>query len=132
MSDIVDPRHEAFVEHLFHRTCAVLGMRGFSLKPLRRRLRGTGKYRTLMYGYTRIGTTEITIDFYTPKTMKPRKTDAILRVICHELTHHQEPPRLCLFRGRRLRMDHHPRFWRKYKKNVACLAKDDLLGQYFS
>jgi predicted SprT family Zn-dependent metalloprotease len=130
--DIIEPKHEAFVEHLFQRTCIVLGTRGFTLKPLRRRLRGKGKYRTLMYGYTRIGVQEITIDFYTPKTMKPRKTDAIIRVICHELTHHQAPPRVCWYKGRRMHMDHHPRFWKKYKKNVECISKDDILGQYFS
>ena len=29
MSDIVDPRHEAFIEHLFRRACLVLEMPGF-------------------------------------------------------------------------------------------------------
>ncbi|MBD3251864.1 hypothetical protein GF380_05450 [Candidatus Uhrbacteria bacterium] len=132
MADIVDPKHEALVEHLFQRTCVVMGLRGFSLKPLRRRLRGKGKFRTLMYGYTRIGDTVITVDLYTPKTMKPRKLDAIIRVICHELTHHQEPPRRCFWKGRYVVIDHHPRYWRKYKKNMEVLARDEILCEYFS
>jgi hypothetical protein len=131
MSDIVDPKHEVFVEHLFGRACAVLGMRGFELKPMRRRLRGRGKFRSFTYGYTRIGKKSLTIDLYTPKTMKPRKTDAILRVICHELAHHREPPRVVLYRGRRMRMIHHPAFWRAYKENVSCVAADEVLGEYF-
>lgn len=129
--DIIDPQHEALVDHLFDRTCVVLEMRGFYLKALRRRLRGVGKFRSLTYGYTTIGEKKITIDLYTPKTMKPRKMDAILRVICHELTHHQEPPRPYRIRGRCCMIDHHPRFWKRYKKNVAIISKDDILGTYF-
>lgn len=131
MSDIVDPRHEALVSHLFVRTCDVLGMRGFELKPLRRRSRGVGKFRSFAYGYTRLSERCVTIDLYTPRTMKPRKIDAILRVICHELAHHQEPPRIAFFRGRFVRMAHHPRFWRKYQCNVGILAKDEILGKHF-
>lgn len=131
MPDIVDPKHEAIVEHLFQRTCLVLGIRGFTLRPLRRRLRGRGKYRTLTYGYTTVGGYVITVDLYTPKTMKPRKMDAILRVICHEIAHHQEPPRMCWYKGRRLHMDHHPRFWKRYKKNVERISDDGILGEYF-
>lgn len=129
--DLLDPRHEAQVEYLFQRVCVLLGMKGFTLRPLRRRVRGTGKFHSLTYGHTRVGTPIITVDLYTPRTMKTRKLDAILRVIAHELTHHQVPPRLYRRGFHFVQRAHHPRFWSRYKKNVAMLAKDEVLGGYF-
>lgn len=131
MSDIIDPRHEAVVQHLFQRACIALEMPGFELRPLRRRVRGTGKLRSLALGYTKLGEKLITVDLYTPRTMKPRKLDAILRVVCHELAHHQAPPRLRRVWFRYVREIHHPKFWQQYKRNVAHLAKDELLKAYF-
>jgi hypothetical protein len=131
MADILDPRHEALVEHLFGRACVVLGMPGFEIRPLRRRVRGKGKLRSLTLGYTRLDGKLITVDYYTPRTMKARKLDAILRVIAHELAHHQEPPRLYRQWFKVVRIIHHPSFWKRYKKNVDALAADELLGPYF-
>lgn len=131
MADIIDPQHEAQVQQLFQRACLALRMPGFELRPLRRRVRGTGKLRSLALGYTKLGEKLITVDLYTPRTMKPRKTDAILRVICHELAHHQAPPRLRRVWFRWVKEIHHPTFWRQYKKNVAVLAKDELLKVFF-
>lgn len=127
MSDILDPKHEALVDHLFARTRMVLGFSDFELRPLRRRVRGRGKLRSFRLGYTKIGEKTITVDLYTPRTMKPRKLDAILRVFAHEFAHHQCPPRPARWRGWR---HHHPAFWRQVKKNVSQLKKDPLLGQY--
>ena len=129
--DTLDPRHEAMVEHLFRRACAVLEMPGFELRPLRRRVRGVGKLRSYRLGYTKIGEKKITVDLYTPRTMQPRKTDAILRVIAHELAHHQAPPRVYRHGFRLVRMIHHPPFWTQVKKNVAMMEKDEMLGVYF-
>lgn len=131
MSDILDPRHEATAEHLFRRACIVLGMHGFEMKPLRRRVRGKGKLRSYALGYTKLGVKSITIDLYTPRTMKPRKLDAILRVICHELAHHQAPPRLVRHWLRVRREIHHPEFWEQVKENVETLKKDEMLGTVF-
>jgi len=131
MSDIVDPRHEAMVEHLFQRCLAVLDMPGFELRPLRRRMRGKGKFRSLTYGYTKPGEKWVVIDLYTPKTMKPRKMDAIIRVIAHELAHHQKPPRYYREWFTIKYMIHHPPFWTQYKKNVAKLSCDEVLSTYF-
>lgn len=132
MSDILDPRHEALIEHLFRRTCAVLEMPGFEMRPLRRRVRGRGKLRSYALGYTKLGEKLVTIDLYTPRTMKPRKIDAILRVVCHELAHHQAPPRLVRVWFRLRREIHHPQFWARVKANVAVLQKDELLAPYFT
>jgi len=131
MSDIVDPRHEALIEHLFTRTCQVLAMPGFELRPLRRRVRGRGKLRSYALGYTKLGSKVVTIDLYTPRTMQPRKIDAILRVICHELAHHQQPPRIYRSWFRFTRKIHHPHFWKQFKENVEVLTKDELLSSYF-
>mgnify|MGYP001559360805 FL=1 len=131
MSDIVDPRHEALVDHLFRRARSVLNMPEFELRPLRRRVRGHGKLRSFALGYTRLNEKLIVIDLYTPRTMKPRKLDAILRVICHELAHHQEPPRLYRHWFRHVRKIHHPHFWEQFKKNVEALRKDEVLGKVF-
>ncbi|MBU1033147.1 MAG: hypothetical protein ABII13_02460 [Patescibacteria group bacterium] len=130
MSDIIDPRHEAHVEHLFHRSCHMLGMNGFELRPLRRRARGTAKLRSYNQGYTKLGEKSITVDLYTPRTMRPRKLGAILRVACHELAHHQKPPRYYLSWFRMVYRIHHPSFWRQYKKNVALLKRDEVLGPF--
>lgn len=132
MADIIDPRHEAEVERWFRRACDVLGMPGFTMRPLRRRVRGVGKLRSYALGYTKLGEKTITIDLYTPRTMKPRKPDALLRVICHELAHHQEPPRLFRHWFRWIRKIHHPWFWRQYKKNVEALQRDPELGVLFA
>ncbi|MFH1077827.1 MAG: hypothetical protein V1745_00885 [Patescibacteria group bacterium] len=132
MADIIDPRHEALCEHLFRRACGVLGMPGFEMRPLRRRVRGRGKLRSYALGYTKLGVKSITIDLYTPRTMKARKMDAILRVICHELAHHQQPPRILRSWFRAVRMIHHPAFWQQVKKNVELLKKDEMLGPLFS
>lgn len=129
--DILDPRHEALVEHLFQRACGVLGMDGFELRPLRRRVRGFGKLRSYRLGYTKLGEKRITVDLYTPRTVQPRKLDAILRVVAHELAHHQSPPRVYRRGFRLFRRSHHPPFWTQYKKNVEKLAADELLGIYF-
>ncbi len=131
MADILDPAHEALVDHLFNRCCILLEMRGFELKPLRRRKRGTGKFRSITYGYTQPGENWVVIDLYTPRTMKPRKLDAIIRVIAHELAHHQKPPCVCLVGWKLKRLIHHPAFWKQYKKNVELLSQDVLLSQYF-
>jgi hypothetical protein len=130
--DIINPQHEALADHLFGRVCAILGMRGFILRPLRRRKRGVGRFRSITYGYTKIGESLVTIDLYTPKTMQPRKMDAILRVICHELAHHQSPPALYRVGWRLVRLIHHPKFWAQYKENVSQCCEDEVLGVYFS
>ncbi len=131
MSDIIDPIHEEHVQKLFRHTLKVLDMPGFELRPLRRRVRGRGKLRSLTLGYTKLGEKVVTIDLYTPRTMKARKIDAILRVICHELAHHQAPPRLYRHWFRLVRKTHHPHFWAQYKKNVDALSKDEILKIYF-
>lgn len=131
VADICDPSHEERVHFLFKRVCLLLQMEEFELRPLRRRKRGEGKFRSFRLGYTRLDTKRITIDFYTPKTMQPRQTDAILRVICHELAHHQEPPRLYRSGFRLLRRSHHPHFWKRYKQNVELLKQDHVLKEYF-
>lgn len=131
MPDLLDPRHEALIEHLFRRAEGLFGFSGFELKPLRRRSRGKGKFHYLRLGYTKPGEKSMTVDLYTPRTMKPRKTDAILRVIAHEFAHHQEPPRRVRQWFRLVWMVHHPRFWKRYKANVALMLRDELLGPYF-
>lgn len=138
--DIINPQHEALVEHLFRRVCFVLEMPGFELKPLRRRMRGKGKFRSFKYGYTRLDEKSITIDLYTPRTMQVRKMDAILRVICHELAHHQAPPKVVILsrsrslfrvRFRRMILAHHPEFWQRVKQNVELISQDEVLGEHF-
>lgn len=140
--DILDPRHEALVEHLFQRTCQILNMPGFELKPLRRRMRGKGRFRSFKYGYTRLDEKSVTIDLYTPKTMQARRIDSILRVVCHELAHHQAPPKVgfiqkrsrrSLFRVsiRRIVFAHHPEFWQQVKKNVELISKDEVIAEHF-
>lgn len=132
MPDILDPKHEQLVEHLFRRAEAMLGFHGFTLKPLRRKSRGVGKFHYLRLGYTKPGIREMTVDLYTPRTMKPRKIDAILRVIAHEFAHHQEPPKVWrrLFR-KPILVAHHPGFWKQYKKNVAGFQNDEMLKTFF-
>lgn len=130
--DTLDPQHERQVQQLFQRACEVLNMPGFTLRPLRRRVRGMGKLRSLRLGYTTLGIPRITVDLYTPRTSQPRKLDAILRVIAHELAHHQAPPCIARRGFRLVRYAHHPAFWRQVKKNVAAFQRDAVLGSYFS
>ncbi|MFA6504145.1 MAG: hypothetical protein WCT54_04435 [Patescibacteria group bacterium] len=131
MSDVIDPRHEALVEHLFQRMLVVLEMPGFELRPMRRRTRGEGRLRSIVYGYTRLDKKLVTIDLYTPRTMKTREMDAILRVVAHELAHHQKPPRLYRSWFRLVRKIHHPPFWTQYRRNVASYRRMKYL-EYIS
>ena len=132
MADIVHAEHEVLVDQLFRRSCEVLGMPHFEWRPLRRRVRGHGHSRTIALGYTKIGTNLITLDLYTPRTMVPRKIDAILRVVCHELAHHQSPPRVVRRWFRISRRIHHPEFWMQCKQNIISLQQDELLKVYFT
>lgn len=129
--DIYDPQHEEQCTALFLRTCDVLEMPGFELRPLRRRKRGRGKFHSYALGYTRLDQKVITIDLYTPRTMKPRRIDAILRVACHELAHHQSPPRLIRVWFRIKRYSHHPEFWQQCKQNIERLQQDPILRDHF-
>lgn len=132
MSDIVHTDHEILIDQLFRRSCEVLGMPHFEWRPLRRRVRGRGRSRSIALGYTKIGTNLITLDLYTPRTMVPRKIDAILRVVCHELAHHQAPPKIYRSWFRVVRRIHHPEFWMQCKQNIISLQQDDILKVYFT
>ena len=131
MSDIINPQHEELIAHIFQRCLIVLKMPGFQFKALRRKKRGRGKFNKTVYGYTKLGQKMITIDLYTPRTAKPRKIDAIIRVIAHELAHHQQPPRYFLKGFKLVKIIHHPYFWQQYKKNILLFQKDVILRQYF-
>ena len=87
--------------------------------------------RNFRLAYTNLKTGLICIDILTPRKRQPKKPSAVLRIIAHEIAHHQKPPYKQRFRGRIINRQHYPKFYKQVNKNIEKIKKDSLLGQYF-
>jgi hypothetical protein len=117
---------QSVCEHAFK----ILKAKNIKFRPMRRtaRIKST---RNLVIGRTNLKTKTITVDIYTPKKRSPKKMSSILRVLCHEIAHHQKKPYRQLYKGRYISRQHYPRFYRQVKKNIKKLMSDNLLRKYF-
>ncbi|MFH1822683.1 MAG: hypothetical protein ABH830_03205 [Patescibacteria group bacterium] len=87
--------------------------------------------RGFVIGRTNLKTGLITIDIFTPKKRQPKKLSSILRILCHEVAHHQKRPYRQYFKGRWIIRQHYPRFYKQVNRNIEILKKNKVLGRYF-
>lgn len=104
--------------------------RKLKFKPMRRRERLLGKNYAI--GRTNLKTGMISLDLYTPKKRSPKKLAAILRVLCHEVAHHQKPPYQQRFRGRIISRQHYPDFYRQVNLNIKKLKNHKETAIFFN
>jgi len=127
----MNPEHEQLVQHLFTCACIILRHKGLSFRPMQGRSGGVKNTKSYTLGHTNLKKGTVTIDIYTPKHRKPKSYNSILRVIAHEIAHHQKPPYRQLYRGHLINRQHYPAFYKQVTKNIKKFQKDEILGKYF-
>ena len=124
--------HKEIVQSICQRALRVLKAGRLHFRPMKKRgyltLSGRGNY---ILGRTNLKSGLITIDIFTPKLRKPKKISSILRILCHEIAHHQKPPFRQRYKGRFIIRQHYPDFYKQVNKNILKLKRDKVLGEYF-
>ena len=123
--------HPALIYHLFTHTVKILKIKGLTLRQMRRFKPVKKNARCFRLASTNLKTGVITLDFYTPRKREPKKISSLLRIIAHEIAHHQKPPYRQRFRGRWINRQHYPRFYKQVTKNIEKMKQDDMLREYF-
>ena len=119
------------IEIIFQKACKCLRAKGFSFKPMNRQAPIKNTARNFSVGYTNLKTKLIALDIFTPKKRQPKSINSLLRIIAHEIAHHQKKPYKQFFKGRWITRSHYPGFYKQVNKNIAKLKKDTELSQYF-
>jgi len=123
--------YQTQIEKIFHKACNCLKLTGFTFKAMNRQAPiNTTKNYSL--GYTNLKTKLIAIDIYTPKKRQPKSINSILRILAHEIAHHQKKPYKQLFKGKWINRSHYPLFYKQVNKNIEKFKKDKELGIYFN
>ena len=125
----MNPAHKQLVNHLFTRACIILRRSDLSFRSLQSR--GARNPKNFTLGHTNLKNKTITIDIYTPKFRKPKSINSILRVIAHEIAHHQKLPYRQRYKGHLITRKHYPAFYKQVTKNIEKFKKDEVLGEYF-
>lgn len=120
--------HEQLTILLFNKVCQILKVSGFKFRPMQRKGTKTGSYTA---GYINLKTKTIVLDIYTPKTLKPKSLNGLIRVFAHEIAHWQKPPYAQRYKGRLIARQHYPAFYKQVDKNIEKIKKDPILGQHF-
>jgi hypothetical protein len=125
-------RHEEFVQILFEKVCAILAHPELKLRFIKRQgnpaKRGATRF---VKGYINLKTKVIGLDIYTPKRLKPKSANGLIRTICHEVAHLQKPPFRQRWRGHLIFRQHFPVFYRQVTRNINKMKKDAVLRHYF-
>ncbi|MFA5188313.1 MAG: hypothetical protein WC460_03055 [Patescibacteria group bacterium] len=123
--------HQNRVEEIFQKACKCLKVTGFTFRVMNRQA-PVNTARSFKVAYTNLKTKLVAIDIFTPKKREPKSINSILRVIAHEIGHHQKKPFRQLYRGHFITRSHYPGFYKQVNKNVAKFKKDPVLGLYFT
>lgn len=128
--------HQKNIEEIFIRLCGLFKLQNFQLKFMRRQIDEQGRgvlnlKKSYVTAYTNLKTKIVTIDIYTPKFRRPKAMNSILRILIHEITHHQKPPFRQRWQGRIITRQHYPAFYRQVNKNIDKIKKDKILKEYF-
>ncbi|NQU77283.1 hypothetical protein HQ544_01145 [Candidatus Falkowbacteria bacterium] len=129
---MLNPAHEQLVQHLFTHACIILRHKGLSFRPMQGRAGGVKNTKSYTLGHTNLKKGTITVDIYTPRHRKPKSYNSILRIIAHEIAHHQKPPYRQLYRGHLINRQHYPSFYKQVTKNIKKFQKDEVLEKYFT
>lgn len=122
-------KQEEFVKILFDRVCAILAHPELQLRFIKRQ--GSKNTKRFVKGYINLRTKVIGLDICTPKRLKPKSPNGLIRTICHEVAHLQKPPFRQRFRGHIITRQHFPVFYRQVTRNINKIKKDSLLRSYF-
>lgn len=122
--------HIIEVQKVCDQALGLLGETNLKFRPMRRQ-KSVNTKRSFVIGRTSLKTGLITIDIFTPKKREPKKMASILRVLCHEVAHHQKKPFRELFRGRLIVRQHFPKFYKQVNNNIEKLKKDPKFSGYF-
>lgn len=128
--------HEEIIQKIFARVGELFCLEGFSFKLLNRQVDENGRgvidlKKSYTLAYTNLRTKDITIDIYTTKNRKPKAIASILRILAHEIAHHQRLPFRQFHRGKWIVRQHYPEFYRQVNSNVEKMKRDQILGQFF-
>ena len=92
---------------------------------------GVKNTKNFTLGHTNLKNKTVTIDIYTPRFRKPKSYNSILRVMAHEIAHHQKLPYRQRYKGHLINRQHYPAFYKQVTKNIEKFKKDEVLGEYF-
>lgn len=126
----MDNLHKNRVEDIFNLACQCLKVKGFNFRVMNRQA-PVNTSRNYSVGYTNLLTKVIAIDIFTPKRRQSKSINTILRILAHEIAHHQKRPYKQLFKRRWINRSHFPSFYKQVNKNIAKFKKDKVLGEYF-
>ena len=126
----MENNYQNWVEEIFDKACKCLKVTGFTFRVMRRQA-PINTEKSFSVGYTNLRTKLIALDIYTPRKRQPKSLNSILRVLAHEIAHHQKMPYKQFYRGKLITRSHYPGFYRQVNKNVAKFKKDQELGEYF-
>jgi hypothetical protein len=118
------------IENIFFKACNCLKLTGFTFRVMNRQA-PVNTARSFKVAYTNLKTKVVAVDIFTPKKRQPKSINTILRIIAHELAHHQKTPFKQLYRGHIITRSHYPRFYKQVNKNIAKFKGDRELGVYF-
>lgn len=124
--------HNSFqITLLFSRVLEVLNRSDLTIREMRGRKNSVKNIKSYTLAYTNLKTKLITIDIYTAKKREPKKIAALLKILAHEIAHHQKPPFRQRYKGHIITRRHFPVFYRQVKRNINKLKKDKVLKKYF-
>lgn len=121
--------YEELVQLLFARVCQILQTDRLTLKTMARQGSKDNEHYTA--GYINLKTGIIVLDIYTPKTMKRKSLNGLIRVLAHEIAHIQKPPYKQFHRGRWIIRQHFPLFYKQVERNIEKIKKDPVLRNHF-
>jgi hypothetical protein len=122
--------HQKKIQQIFEHACKCLKVTGFTFRVMKRKA-PINTAKNYSVGYTNLRTKLIAIDIFTPKKRQPKSINSILRILAHEIAHHQKKPYKQLFRLKWINRSHYPAFYKQVNKNIAKFKKDKELKQYF-
>jgi len=120
---------------LVHVTCnsALRALRAHErirFRPMRRQ-KAVNTRKSYVIGRTNLKTGLITVDIFTPRKREPKKVSAILKVLCHEVAHHQKPPFKQFYRFRWITRQHFPEFYEQVNYNIEILKTHQDFKDHF-
>ena len=120
--------HILLAQNLFKKIADILEMSDISFRVIQRRTVSTKRY---IAGYINLRTKVIALDILTPKKMRPRSPNGLIRTLAHEIAHIQKMPFRQRYKGRWITRQHYPEFYQQIEKNINKIKKDPELAGYF-
>jgi len=119
------------IKNIFNEACNSLKVMGFHFRVMNRTA-PVNNPRSFRIAYTNLKTKLIAIDILTPRKREPKSIASILRIMAHEIAHHQKKPFKQLYRGHIITRSHYPAFYKQVNRNISKLKSDPILSQYFA